>query len=132
MAAATTCFWLVFALSDSMFEDNPGYRPLAALAPQWVWAWLCFTVGVGRLAALFVNGAYWRSPHARAAFAFLNCFLWYQLAAGLAENAGLGMVFAATFFVIDALNFKQAFIEAAASEGMKHVERSHDTARRSS
>jgi len=130
MGGATICFWLIFTLNGDLFETSPGYAPLAEIAPQAAWAWLCFGVGVGRCAALFVNGAYWRSPHARAAFAFLNCFLWYKLTTGLAENVGLGMVFAGTFFLMDVLNFKQAFVEAAASEGLKHVER-RNTARHS-
>lgn len=128
MGVATVCFWLVFALNVDLFKDNPGYASLAEVAPQVMWSWLCFIVGVGRCAALYINGAHWRSPHARAAFAFLNCFLWYKLSVGLAENAGLGMIFAGTFFIMDVLNFKQACIEAAISEGLKHVER-RNTAR---
>lgn len=129
MAFATVAFWLVLSLNPHLFENFDGYDALAARAPQWFWAWFCFVIGVGRVAALFVNGAYWRSPHARAVCAFINCYLWYQMTMGFSENLGVAMIFAGTFFVIDALNFKQAFVEAAASEGMKNVERKYQRAR---
>lgn len=123
MAVATVAFWLLFSIRTGLFASSQGYDGLATLAPQWVWAWFCFFVGVGRLAVLFVNGAYWRSPHARAAFAFLNCFLWYNLTVGLSVNLSLGMISFSTFFMFDVFNFRQAFSEAAASEGIHNAGR---------
>ena len=123
MAFATCAFWLLFSVRYDLFTSSDAYNGLAALAPQWVWSWFCFFVGIGRLAVLFVNGAYWRTPHARAAFAFLNYFLWYNLTVGLSVNLSLGMISFTTFFFADVFNFRQAFSEAAASEGIHNAGR---------
>lgn len=129
LGLATAAFWVLFTIREDLFTSNPSYNGLLFLAPQWVWSWFCFAVGVGRLVSLFINGAYWRTPHARAFFAFLNCFLWFNLLSGLSINLSLGMIFSTTLFIIDAFNFKQAFNEAAASESIRNVERSSHSAR---
>lgn len=115
--------WLVMALRPEMFGTYSGYKPLAALAPQWVWQWFCFAIGFGRVVALFVNGGYYRTPHARCVFAYLSCFIWFSLFRGLSENLGIGMVLAAIPLFIDVANAKQSGHEAAASEGLRHAER---------
>lgn len=115
--------WAAFAFNDTLFADFRGYDRMALFAPQYVWQWACFLVGFGRITALFVNGAYWRTPHARAAFAFLSCYLWYQMAMAFAGNGGVAVVFAAGTLVLDVFNFRQAFLEAAASQGLRDGER---------
>lgn len=115
--------WAAFAFNTTLFEDFRGYDRMARVASQDVWQWACFIVGFGRLTALFVNGAYWRTPHARAAFAFLSCYVWYQMALAFAGNGGVAVVFASATFLLDVFNFRQAFLEAAASQGLKDGER---------
>lgn len=124
LALMTFCMAALLALQPNLFAEQEVYRGMASMAPQWVWQWLCFAIGGGRLVTLFVNGAYWRTPHARAAFAFFNCFVWWQIAAGVAVNAGIGMVVFPGIFVLDVFNFRQAALEAAASEGLRDAERS--------
>lgn len=122
-SVVTMGLWLVFTFNADLFTTQNGYEGLARWAPQWVWAWLTFCIGVGRLVTLFINGAYWRTPHYRAGFAFISCYLWYQLAVGLAPNLGIGLVAFVGILVTDFFNFRQAFMEAAASEGLKSGER---------
>lgn len=122
MACVTVGLWLLFSIHTDLFNAKE-YGGMAAMAPQFVWAWMLFVVGVGRLAALTVNGMHWRSPHFRAGLAFLNCFVWYQLSVGLAQNVGVGMVVFPGLLALDVFNFRQAFLEAAASEGLKDGER---------
>lgn len=124
LALMTFGLWFVFSLNDDLFSDSVAYAGLARWASQTVWAWMFFVVGLSRLIVLFINGAYWRSPHWRAALAFLNCFAWYQLAVGLSANMGIGLIVFPGILVLDVLNFRQAFLEAAASEGLKDGERS--------
>lgn len=120
MAFITVGLWLLFSLNDDLFSDGGNtYAGLARWASQDVWSWLLFVVGVGRVTVLIINGAYWRSPHYRAGLAFLNCFVWYQLSAGLAQNTGIGMVVFPGLLALDVFNFRQAFLEAATSEGLK-------------
>lgn len=123
LAFMTAGLWVVFTLNSDLFIESHAYDRLARWAPQGVWAWMLFTVGAGRLAVLFVNGAYWRSPHWRAGLAFFNCFVWYQLTVSLAPNLGIGTVVFPGILLLDVLNFRQAFLEAAASEGLRDGER---------
>jgi len=115
--------WLVFSVNSDLFASSDAYSGLARWASQPVWAWMCFSVGVGRVVVLAINGAYWRSPHWRALFAFLSCFVWYQLAVGLAQNIGIGTVLGLAVLATDVFNFRQAFLEAAASEGLRNGDR---------
>lgn len=119
----TLGLWLVFTFNADLFAENRGYDGLARWAGQPFWAWMCFLIGIGRFATLCVNGMYWRTPHYRAFFAFLTCFIWYQLVVGLAQNAGIGAVLGTAVLVTDVFNFRQALLEAAASEGLKNGER---------
>jgi hypothetical protein len=117
---------LVMLLNPGLFSSaGEIYHGMMRFAPQEIWQWLMFIISVSRLVVLFINGAYWRSPHWRAVFAFLSCFVWWQIAAGLAGNLGLGMVAFAGYFMLDALNFKQALTEAGISEGLRDAEHSH-------
>src|SRR4051812_35457177 len=75
---------IVLLLNDDLFEQSAGYDAMARVAPQWLWQWMLFAVGLGRLAVLGINGAYWRTPHLRALAAFVSCFTWWQIFAGLA------------------------------------------------
>lgn len=113
---------LVMLLNPGLFGTGDVYRGMMRFAPQEVWQWMLFLISTTRLVVLFVNGAYWRSPHWRAVTAFLSCFAWWQIAAGLAGNLGLGMVAFAGYFVLDALNFRQALMEAGVSEGLRDAE----------
>lgn len=122
MAFITVGLWLVFSINTELFTAKE-YAGMARWASQPVWAWLMFVVGVGRVAILGINGAYWRSPHWRAGLTFLNCFVWYQLSVGLAQNVGVGMVVFPGLLALDVFNFRQAFLEAATSEGLKNGER---------
>lgn len=117
-AFMTLGLWLVFSLNDDLFSQSPGYNGLARLASQATWAWFFFVIGIGRVAVLFINGGWRRSPHWRAVFAFLNCLVWYRLAIGLAPNVGIGIVMMPGILILDGFNFKQAAVEAAASEGL--------------
>lgn len=124
MCAVGICaLWLLFALRPDLLDSAPGYTPLKALAPHWVWQWLCFIAGFGRLAALFINGGYHRTPLARAITAFLSCLIWFSLLRGLAENVGIGMILAAIPLFTDVANTKQSAQEAATAEGLRYVER---------
>lgn len=63
--------------------SSPIYSGLARIAEQNTWAFYAFWIGVIRLAALTINGAWRPSPHLRAAGAFLACFMWLQISLGL-------------------------------------------------
>lgn len=96
----------------------PTFTGLARIAPQCVWAAAATIIGVGRLSALFINGALRRSPHARAAGAFLSCFIWVQLTLGMigADWAGPGIGIFPWLALADAFNVIRATADARASD----------------
>ena len=117
---------VVLRFNPTLFEQFRGYDGMGRFASQWIWQWATFAVGAGRLAALVVNGAYWRTPHFRAFFAFVSCFAWWQITAGLVENLGIAFIAFGGWFVLDAFNFRQALSEAFASEALREAERRND------
>lgn len=114
---------MVLVMNANIMSQQPAYAAMLRFADQSAWMWTLMTLACGRLTALGINGAWRHSPHARAFFAFLSGFAWWQIFAGLAGNAGFGLVFAAGFFVLDAFNFRQALIEAFVAEGIREVVR---------
>lgn len=108
-------------LQDGLFAKYPGYAAMARFAPQEVWQWGLFVLAFGRLVVLVINGAITRSPLLRWVGAFLSCFAWWQISAGLVGNLGFGFVMAAGLFAHEAFNFRQAFIEDAAQSGVNKV-----------
>jgi hypothetical protein len=65
---------------------SPFYSGLSRLAQQNTWAFFAFLIGLGRITALTINGAWRPSPHLRAAGAFLACFMWLQISLGMAVS----------------------------------------------
>lgn len=72
-------------LSGSTMQLAP-YRTLGAIAPGYVWAAWSLSIGALRLLALFVNGAYFRTPLIRAGCSVLG-FVWW-LVLGFLFRAG--------------------------------------------
>lgn len=62
---------------------SPLYTGLARLGDSKTWGAFAFSIGVIRLAALGINGAWRPSPHFRAICAFLACFMWLQISLGM-------------------------------------------------
>lgn len=114
--------WFVLAVNPALLAGDT-YGGMREIMPQWGWRWLCFVIGATGLSVLIVNGAYWRTPHLRALCAFFRCGLWLQFALGVSGNVGLGLVLMPGLFILDMFNFRQAFLEAAASEGLRNAGR---------
>lgn len=97
---------------------QPIFSGLAALADQNTWAFMAFWIGVIRLAALMINGAWRPSPHLRAAGAFLTCFMWLQLTLGLlgAEIRGVGIAIVPWLLLADIYNVFRASNDARLSD----------------
>ncbi len=83
------------ALQPAIFTANPFFSDFVRVASPREWAVGLVALGVGRLAALTINGAWRRSPHLRLGTAFLSLFLWYQMSAlaweSTVPNLGIAM-----------------------------------------
>lgn len=99
---------------------NPGiftmvqHEAMRRLAPQPVWGFACFMIGLARFIALVINGAWRASPHIRAACAFLSCFVWLQFALGLAASAVVttGLAVYPWLLLLDTYNVFRASADA--------------------
>lgn len=119
---------MVLVMNPQIMSQQPAYAAMLRFADQDAWMWALMVLSCGRLVALVINGAWRHSPHARAFFAFLAGFAWWQILAGLVPNAGFGLCFAAGFFVQDAFNFRQALLEAFIADGVREVVRRNASA----
>jgi hypothetical protein len=81
MGAMLALMGLGLAVQPLIFTANPFFAEFLRVARPHVWAAGLLLIGLGRLAALTINGAWRRSPHLRVAMAFLSMFVWYQMSA---------------------------------------------------
>lgn len=109
---------VVLTLNPDLFAQGRSYRELARWADQDTWAAACLVIGGVRLLVLAVNGAWRRSPHARAAAAFVSCFFWFQITLGLlgAGTGGTGLAVYPVLFLLDVFNAIRAIGEAGRSD----------------
>lgn len=85
-AVLITCA-LILAQPAATF-DNPAFHQLAritlpGIGAETLWTWACLVIGVARLLALYVNGAWVPSPWVRLACSLLSALFWTQLVLGL-------------------------------------------------
>ncbi|KGF71145.1 hypothetical protein LL06_00655 [Hoeflea sp. BAL378] len=106
---------IVLSASPELFQANANYAPLKAIMDQETLALVCFLAGTGRLLVLMINGAWRRTPHLRAAGAFISCFFWFQITLGFAQAEiwGTGMAVYPVLLMLDAYNVIRAITDAA-------------------
>lgn len=96
---------LLMLVNEDLFLDSyVGYDLMLRWAAQASWGWYALTLGLVRIAVLLVNGAWRKSPHARAVAAFLSCSVWFPLYVSMSAAAGWGVVFAGGMLIGDLLN----------------------------
>lgn len=115
LAFMTFSLGVVSFFNVDLFADFR-FSNLARVADQTTWAWGFLLVGGFRLSALFINGSYWRTPQIRSIFAFLTCFVWFQLALGLLYNFSFGIALLPWLFLLDAYNSVRAGREAGVAQ----------------
>ena len=68
----TALGWVLMINETLMQPSSKGYTMMLQIADQETWAVAMLAFGVARLAVLLINGAWRRSPHARALAAALS------------------------------------------------------------
>ncbi len=111
LSAATVCLGLVCLFNSDLFV-NRAFRGLSEWAGQDAWAIGFLLVGIARLTVLLINGAYWRTPQFRSAFAFLTAGVWFQLLLGFAANFSFLLAIMPWLFLLDTYNAMRAGREA--------------------
>ena len=79
MLALLMVAWGLALLAPMDTFASPVYRYLAALAPEEVWGAFSVGIGASRMVALYVNGAWRRTPLIRAGGAVLGVVWWITL-----------------------------------------------------
>lgn len=90
MLAAMMLAWGIGLMLPGDTMSLPQYRMLGAIAPETVWAAWSISIGTVRIIALYVNGAWRRTPLIRAFGAILGIVWWLVLGFLFAAAAGNG------------------------------------------
>ena len=104
---------------------NPLYTGLARLGDQYTWATFAFVLGITRLLALGINGAWRPSPHLRAGCAFFACFMWLQISLGvfMADIRATGIAIYPWLLFADIYNVFRASHDARVSDDRARARR---------
>ena len=98
---------------DRMTTGNvQAYALMLSIAPQPVWAFAMMTFGSFRCSILLVNGAWRRSPWARALTALLSVFFWNQITLSFAPTFGFAFILACGVLGMDLVNIFRAMLDA--------------------
>lgn len=93
--------------------------------PALVWGGTCFAVGLGRGIALFVNGAWTRTPLIRLIASFMSMFIMTQIVIGM-WNSGVpntGLVVYPWLVIADLLSAYRAAVDVVHAEKQREVEK---------
>ena len=105
--------WMLSANPDRMATGGGGgYSIMLAIADQPTWSVVLMLFGAIRLLVLLINGAWRRSPWARAAMAFVCCFFWTQIVLSFATTFGFAFILSAGWLVADLVNVFRAMQDA--------------------
>lgn len=91
--------------------------------PALFWGWSCFGIGLGRAAALFVNGAWTRTPLLRLTASFMSMFIMTQIVVGLWKSGvpNTGLVVYPWLVVADLLSAYRAAVDVVHAEKQREV-----------
>lgn len=84
--------------------------------PESVWGLVAFSAGMTRLVALFINGAWSRTPALRLVTAAISAFVWTQVVIGLMSVPNTGLAVYPWLVVIDLVAAYRAGRDVAISE----------------
>lgn len=125
--------WYVL-LHPNLFTDPliaPLFAGLASISapfteyPALAWGGACFLVGLTRSIALFVNGAYTRTPLIRLVASFVSMFIVTQIIIGLWKSGvpNTGLVVYPWFVIADLLSAYRAAVDVVHAEKLREVQK---------
>lgn len=90
--------------------------------PAALWGLSAVILGFVRAAALFVNGAYTRTPAIRVLMSFLSVFVWTQIVIGLFKSGvpNMELVVYSGLIVMDIVSAYRATNDTVFAEKMRH------------
>lgn len=123
MSALLTSWGASVILQPGMFTSNSVWSGMTAMAAQESWGLYAFCVGLARGTALFINGAWYRTPHIRIVAAFACCFVWTQIMIGLlhSDTANVLTALIPWFIAADIYSSFRAGADASRAERIKQM-----------
>lgn len=132
MAAILTTWGAYVWLHPEMFHAPSTQALLSGLAmisasftieAALFWGPLCVVVGIGRMIALFINGAWTRTPLIRVAASFVSMFVFTQILIGLWDSGvpNTGLVIYPWFVVADLISAYRAATDAVLAQMQRDV-----------
>lgn len=127
--------WGSYVLGHPAIFHHPAtgavFSGLAAISdpftpyPALFWGGITFTAGGLRGAALFINGAWTRTPLVRVIASFLSMFIFTQIIIGLWQSGvpNTGLVVYPWFVVADLLSAYRAAVDVVHAEKQREVEK---------
>lgn len=122
--------WGVYvALHPDLFDHPQTATVLAGMKsmvsgfpPSAAWGVSAVVLGLVRAGALFVNGAYTRTPLIRLTMSFLSAFIWTQVFIGLLKTGipNPGLVTYAGLVVMDLVSAYRAATDVVFAEKARH------------
>lgn len=118
LASILFLWGVIVGVNTTLFETSSAMGQLGRIMPQETWATAALIAAALRIAMLCVNGMWRRSPHLRAAGAFISCFFWLQISLGLAQADGLvtGLAVYPVLFLLDSYNVIRAARDAGSAD----------------
>lgn len=122
---------LYVALHPQLFTDPATATLFAGMAemtwglpyhPAALWGLTALLIGLIRACALFINGAYSRTPMIRLLMSFMSAFVWTQVVIGLMRSGvpNTGLIVYGWLVVADVVSAYRAGMDLAFAEKQRH------------
>lgn len=110
VAAGAVTTWGIVLLGPSNVLDTPSWESLSWWGSQKAWGAVALTLGITRLTALAVNGAFKPTALIRTIMAMVCCFFWFLLTMSVTSSGAVGTALSAYpyLLLLDALNTMDA------------------------
>lgn len=128
--SAELFLWGVYVALHPQLFTNPATRTLLSgltgmaggFPPSAVWGLSAVSMGMCRAAALFINGAYTRTPLIRLLMSFGSAFIWTQVVIGLMKSGvpNTGLTVYAGLVVMDIVSAYRAATDMVFAEKAAH------------
>lgn len=129
MSGMSFAWGTYLSLHPELFTQDASRQMLSGLAgmagnypPAAVWGLLTIFLGLIRASALFVNGAYARTPLVRLVMSFASAFIWTQICIGLVKSGvpNTDIIVYGGLIVLDIVSAYRAANDMVYAEKLRH------------
>lgn len=129
MAGLAFSWGTYVAMHPGIFTDDATRAMFSGMAqmagefpPSALWGISGIVIGLVRAMALFINGAYTRTPLVRLLMSFASIFIWTQIVIGLIKSGvpNTGLVVYSGLVVMDVVSAWRAATDMVFAEKMRH------------